>query len=745
MRNIYLIILLLSLGLKSIAQTPYQIKELTEKLTIDGKLDETSWQNSEKLTDFWQFFPTDTAQAKYQTSIYIKYDSKNVYLGAFMQTAGNKYIIPSFKRDYRAGGNDNITFCFDTFSDKTNSFAFGCNPYGVNREALLTNGGIDNSFFNMSWDNKWQCAVAQQDGGWSCEMVIPLSTLRFTENSQNWNFKAYRFDTQSNETSSLVRMPQNQIIMHLGYSVPIQFEKPLKKPGLNGSIIPYVSSRISKDFENPNNKTNGFTPGFGADAKVSITSGLNLDLTFNPDFSNVEADRQVVNLTRFDISLPEQRQFFNENSDLFTGYGSYNVNPFLPPSGPNVGIGNQLMSPFFSRKIGIAFDSTLGVNVQNKIQYGARLSGKLNENWRIGLMNIQTARNEASNISAVNYTVTSLQRKIFDRSNISAIFVNKVRLDDPETSSNRFNRVAGLEYNYFSANNTWAGKAYYHQSFSPINKDDSYTHGFVMNYSTRKIIAKWQHDWVGENYNAEVGFLPRKNFFHINPTIGFNFFPKNSSINRFSFGMAVDEYHNKNVGLTDRIAGPFVLLAFRSTFRMLAAFNQNYTYLFNNFDALRSNGKLTSLQKGNAYTYYNFNANIVSDLRKKVSFSATPLIGQYFNGNIKSLGGALIYRFQPYGLATMNFSYNDIMVGNIKNKVYLFGPNLDITFTKKVFWTTFLQYNSQFDNLNVNSRLQYRFAPVSDFFLVYTDNYNTNLNLPKNRALFAKLTYWFSL
>ncbi len=745
MRNFYIFSLIVFFGLKSIAQNPYQIKELTEKINLDGKLDELIWKTTEPLTGFWQAFPTDTSKAINQTYIYLRYDSKNVYLAANMQTSGNKYIIPSFKRDFRAGGNDNITFCFDTFADNTNSFVFGCNPYGVIREALISNGGTDNSFFNMSWDNKWQCAVSQQDKGWSCEMIIPLSTLRFTENSQIWNFKVYRFDTQSNETTSLVRIPQNQIIMHLGYSVPIQFEKPLKKPGLNGAIIPYVSSRISKDFENPKNTANGYTPGFGADAKISVTSGLNLDLTFNPDFSNVEADRQVVNLTRFDISLPEQRQFFNENSDLFTGYGSYNVNPFLPPSGPNVGIGNQLMSPFFSRKIGIAFDSTLGVNVQNKIQYGARLSGKLNEKWRIGLMNIQTARNEASNISADNYTVTSLQRRVFNRSNISAIFVNKVRIDDPETSPNRYNRVAGLEYNYFSASNKWAGKAYYHQSFSPVNKDNSYTHGVLLNYSVRNLIAKWQHDWVGENYNTEVGFLPRKNFFHINPTIGYNIFPKNSVLNRFSLGVALDEYHNKDIGLTDRIAGPFVLLAFQSTFRILATFNQNYTYLFNDFDALRSNGKLAPLQKENAYTYYNINANIVSDLRKKVSFSATPLIGQYFNGNIVSLGGAINYRFQPYGLATMNFSYNDIKIGTIKNKVYLVGPNLDITFSKKVFWTTFLQYNSQFDNLNVNSRLQYRFAPVSDFFLVYTDNYNTALNLPKNRALFAKLTYWFSL
>lgn len=745
MTSFYKTILFTLVTFISFSQSPYIVKELNEKIVLDGKLDENIWKNAEEITDFWQAFPADSIKAKYQTKIYLAHDKTNLYLAARMLSPGNNYVIPSFKRDYRAGGNDNISFVFDTFNDHTNGFLFGCNPYGVTRESLIYNGGTSNSFFNMSWDNKWTCFVKQEESSWICEIAIPFSTLRYKEGSQNWNFKVYRFDTQSNETTSLIQIPQNQIIMHLGYSLPIQFEKPLKKGGLNGAFIPYISSKLANDFENKNSSENGFTPGFGADAKISITSGLNLDLTANPDFSNVEADRQVVNLTRFDISLPEQRQFFNENSDLFTGFGAFNVNPFLPPSGANVGIGNQSYSPFFSRKIGIAFDSTLGVNVQNRINYGLRLSGKIDDNWRIGIMNIQTARNDAKNISADNYTVTAIQRKVFDRSNIAAIFVNKVRVDEVENSMNRFNRVAGLEYNYLSADNTWQGKAFYHQSFSPVNLANANAHGLVINYSTRKLIAKWQHDVIGAGYNAEVGFLPRKNYLHINPTIGVNVYPNKSVINSFSYGLAYDQYSNKELGITDRQAGPFLSVAFQNTFRFLMAFNQNFTYLFGNFDALRSNGKQPFLPKGTSYTYYNFNANIVSDLRKKVSFTATPLIGQYYNGNIISIVGAVNYRFQPYGLVAMNISYNDIKVGNLKNKVYLIGPNVDLTFSKKVFLTTFIQYNSQFENLNINSRLQYRFAPVSDFFIVYTDNYNTAIHLPKNRALFAKLTYWFSL
>jgi hypothetical protein len=173
--------------------------------------------------------------------------------------------------------------------------------------------------------------------------------------------------------------------------------------------------------------------------------------------------------------------------------------------------------------------------------------------------------------------------------------------------------------------------------------------------------------------------------------------------------------------------------------------NQNYTYLFKDFDALRSNNKLPVLKKGSSYTYYNFSVNFVSDLRKKLAIAFQPLVGQYFDGRIVSLVGAATYRFQPYGFLSVNFSYNDLNLSTGKNKVYLVGPKLDLTFTKSIFWTSYIQYNSQFKNVNVNSRLQWRFAPVSDFFLVYTDNYNSETWMPKNRAILAKVTYWLNL
>ncbi len=725
------------------AQETYFVKKIHEPIVLDGEMNENFWQDIKTMGHMWQWFPTDTAPAKYDTEIRMAYDDQNIYIIALAYSKGFEYVTPSLRRDFRAGGNDNVTFIFDTYHDNTNGFMFGTNPYGVMREALLYNGGTDNSYANLYWDNKWQSKSKIFDGYYIAELSIPLSTLRYKEHSKLWKFKAYRFDTQSNETSSLVKIPQSSLIMSLGYSIPIEFEEPLKKVGRNVSIIPYASGTY---IRNQIDRTSSNHGDIGLDAKIGVTSGLNLDLTVNPDFSTVEADRQQVNLTRFDITYPEQRQFFIENSDLFTGFGAYATNPFLPPSSGVLPSGNQIFTPFFSRKIGFAFDTITGTNVQTPIQYGARLSGKLDDNWRIGLMNTQTGKDLENGIKSSNYSVAAVSRRVFDRSNISAIFVNKTVLDHNENDHEQaYSSVAGIEYNLLSKDNKWQGKAFYHQAFTPSSNDRKFAHGAAINYITNKVIFKWSHEWLGHGFESDAGFIPRNNFLHINPTIGWNVFPATGPIQRFSYGFGYDRYNKLDFGLTDLQAGPFFMIGLRNQFRMLFQLNKNYTYLFDDFDALRGNGALPVLKKGSEYSYYNLTANIVSDFRKKFTVAANPTFGQYYNGSIQSYRAELGYRASHIAFLTMSINYNVIKLNQGKNNVMIIGPKADLTFKKNLYWTTYIQYNSQFDNLNINSRLQWRFAPVSDLFIVYSDNYDTMHGGAKNKAIIAKFTYWLNL
>jgi hypothetical protein len=219
-------------------------------------------------------------------------------------------------------------------------------------------------------------------------------------------------------------------------------------------------------------------------------------MTINPDFSQVEVDRQQTNLSRFELFFPERRQFFLENADLFANFGE------------------SRSRTFFSRRIGITKDTLTDQNVSQPILFGARLSGKVSKNLRVGVLSMQTAAVEEANQPSLNYSVGVLQQKVFARSNISAIFVNKQELsfEDKPAPLYDYNRVAGLEYNLATASNNWTGKVFYHHSFEPDNPDSTFSYGSRLSFNKRRITASLEHQIIGNNFNAEVGFVPRRGF-----------------------------------------------------------------------------------------------------------------------------------------------------------------------------------------------------------------------------------------
>ena len=722
------------------------LKKTTESITIDGVLDEKAWFEGRPAVQFWQHFPVDTVHAKNQTEIFMTYDDQYLYVATKCYSNDKEYIISSLKRDYRFPGNDNISLLFDTYGDETNAFLFGMNPLGVRREALISNGGRMRSDFASSWDNKWLGEAKIHDGYWIAEFAIPFKTLRFHEGSQRWRFNSYRFDSDQNEITTWKQIRQNQLIMDLGHMGDMVWEEPLKKPGTNVSVIPYASSGLFRDFTDANESKPDFRGGIGGDAKIGITSGLNLDLTLNPDFSQVEVDQQVTNLDRFEIFLPEKRQFFLENADLFNSFGGRRSNPF------------------FSRRIGVAIDTATGQNIQNKILYGARLSGKLNDDLRIGLLNMQTEKQSENGLPGFNYSVAAVQQKVFSRSNISAIFVNKQaanagEFQGPNQSFKDFNRLAGVEYRLATPNNRWTGKFYYHQVFSPRDIGDKFSAFAQLEYLKRRYRLELASLFVGEGFEAEVGFVPRRDFHIVSPEVQLFFYPQNDLLSEHSLN--VDFRHIYKVGtdgnpllpkygLSDRELDAEWEFSFTNSSSATLGLQYTWVFLLRDFDPTRGQEEGVFLPAGSDYGFTSFTAQYESDSRKKFSFDLGTNIGQFYNGARTGFEGDFTYRYQPYGSIAINYGINYLKLDAPfqPTTAWLFGPKIDLTFSKKVFLTTFIQYNSQFDNLNINARFQYRFAPVSDFFLVYTDNYlfdPWSQFSVRNRGLVAKVTYWLNL
>ena len=704
------------------------IHPLKSSVVIDGNLSAGEWTEQNGATDFFQYFPTDTSKANYDTEIYFQYDENNLYVGIRCYSQGNDYVLNSLKRDYRAWGNDNLTLVFDTFKDGTNAFVFGITPYGVRREALISGGGNEREDFSSSWDNKWIGESKMHDGYWTAELSIPFKSIRFDQDTKVWGFNSYRFDLQSNERSTWVQIPQNQMIMNLGFTGDLIWKGELPEPKRNISLIPYITGTANKVVEDGTITRDQFG-GFGGDAKIGLGSGLNLDLTINPDFSQVEVDEQVTDLNRFEIFFPERRQFFLENADLFGGFGF------------------GVLNPFFSRRIGVAKDTIDGASYSNPILFGARLSGKLNEDTRLGLLSIQTAGNEEYGLPSYNYSVATVQKKVFERSNIGFIMVNKEHFENDIDADHytKYNRVIGSDFNLFSKDNRWTGKAFYHHSLSDDNTSGGGQHGAEVTYTNNRYQFNWNHQYVNQDFDAEVGFIIRNNAFRMNPNATMFIFPDSKSINRIDLKLGFEQVIKPGGGLLDRNVNFGIENRFKSTANLELQGNLDYVLLTGDFDP--TGVDTISLLEGEVFRNAQLELSYRSNNNKLFTFGGRLIGGQFFGGKRYGLRADMSYRLGVLGSLSMTASYNylDREAPYSSASLFLLGPKFDITFTKKLFWTTFLQYNNQSDNFNINSRLQWRFLPASDMFLVYTDNYYSDFSANKNRAIVLKVSYWLNM
>ncbi|WP_350287649.1 DUF5916 domain-containing protein [uncultured Croceitalea sp.] len=724
------ILLLFVLGVNAQSNPKsFMVKFIDQEIKIDGILNESIWETAESATDFQQYFPSDSILALQQTDIKMLYSNTTLYVGITVYTEGRDYVVPSLERDFRAGGNDNISIMFDTFNDGTNAFLFGSNPLGVRREALISGGGFDTSGFTTSWDVKWRGVSKMYDGHYITEWAIPLTSFKFNEGETKWRMNSYRFDTQTNETSTWIEIPQNQLIFNLAFMGDMIFEKPLGKSRTPLALIPYINAISAKDFEN-NDNLNSFN--VGGDAKISVGNSLNLDLTINPDFSTVEVDNFITNLTRFEVALPERRQFFVDNNDLFASFGN-----------------SRDANPFFSRRIGIAEDID-GETIENGIIGGLRLSGKLNENWRLGLLNLQTEEDLTNEIASNNNTVFALQKKMFSRSNLSFIFVNRETFKDYDfvAEEDRYNRVVGLDYNLASADNTWVGKFFFHKSFAHDIGDDDSSGGIDLQYNSRRINFGVRGNFVGEDFRSDLGFVRRSDIVAARPFIEYNFWPKKGKLNSHGFRFSPNAIWRPNLDYQNTDYAIFTSWGaqFKEQQEISVRMFNRFTFLTDPFDPTGTDDAI-ELPADVGYYYTAFEAEFQSDRRKVFSYSLEPNFGDFYNGTRFSFEGDMSLRLQPKVFLSLNLNYDKITLPDPfpSADLWLVSPRVNITFNKSVFWSTLIQYSNQRDNLGFNSRLQWRFAPLSDLFIVYNDNYFVNAFAPRSRSINLKFTYWLNI
>lgn len=731
---------------------PLYIQRATEDIILDGKLVERSWSDADVAANFYLNYPYDTALAEFQTEARVTFDDHNLYVSFVCYDDGTPDVIQSLRRDFDFDFNDNVTIIIGPYNDALNGFYFTTTPMGVQLEGTVSGGGASGDSYNDTWDNKWYNKVVKSGDRWVAELAIPFKSFRYKAEAEEWNITFMRYDLKRNRTSSWIATPIQFIPASFAYSGKLVWKDKPPHHRTNISLIPYVAGGIAVDEETaPVTRSNDLQAGF--DAKIGVTPSLNLDLTVNPDFSQVEVDRQVINLTRFEFQFPERRLFFLENNDLFEGMG-------FPEA-----------RPFFSRRIGIAVDSTDNLT-RVPILYGARLSGSLSDKWRLSMLNMQTREKPSAGLPQQNFSVATVQRNFWKQSSIQFSFVNKQSLGitgadssrffhkslwkekwngtDSVYGLNKFNRVAGVDLELRSEDNTWYSSSYYSHSFDEFSNSKRQSLGGFVLYTKRAGNIGVGQLLIQENYNAEAGFVPTQGVYPgmvltVLTAQGLFYPEKSVLVNHGPFLNAQTSYLPTGLN-TDRSFNPGYAFSFQNTSGLF--FNYFYVYqrLTNSFNPI-DKGKYRNFEEGEVYDWNSMRVAYVSDQRKTFRFEAATSYGGFYNGTNFNATGEFNYRYQPYGSISVRFDYNDLeLPDNYGNeKLFIVSPRMDLTFTDKLFLTTFVQYNTLTDNVNLNARFQWRYRPASDFFIVYTENYLPQSLVSKNRALVFKFTYWLNI
>ncbi len=701
-----------------------QIQRATTPIALDGVLDEQAWLEADVADEFWMQQPLDGKKADPRTEVRVTYDSDNVYISAICYDVQD-YVVQTLERDKSFFEGDGFGVIIDPVNSQTNGLFFGISPFNAQSEDLL--GPNAPRELTFSWDNRWFSAVSRLPDRYIVELAIPFKTLRFKKDISTWGINFIRNNMSQNEYYSWTPIPVNFKLYDLGYTGNMVWDKAPDKTGTNISLIPYLTAGTVRGAENET------TADVGMDAKVALTSSLNLDLTINPDFSQVDVDVQQTNLTRFNLRFPEQRGFFLENNDLFTGFG------------PNSA------KPIFTRRIGL--------DVNNRpvpIAYGARVSGNLNPNFRIGLMNIKTRPTEAG--PAQNYSVGVFNQSLWERSVLRGYVTNR----QAQTVGNGldkfdFGRNAGLELNYLNESGTWNYFGSFHLSEkSQIGMGNYRQLGFE--YGGRKWNFRLNYYGMGDDYHADMGFIPKMSNYdalndtlyhlgseHFHARIGYTFRPENRGkviLHDIQLRNTVNYYTDWS--LMDNEYRLDYELSFRNTSRITFQAQALETRLL--FHTRFTDGE--PLEPG-LYRYPRANLSYSSDARTSLPFRAEVETGLFYNGYLTTYLMELNLRRQPWGTFSLAWEQNILSLPEPAgaSTLTLINARSEVNFSTQLFWTTFLQYNTQQENFNINSRFQWRYLTMSDLFLVYTYNYSMSpfIETRQNQALLLKFTYMFNI
>jgi hypothetical protein len=688
---------------------------------IDGSLDETVWQSAAAVDRFVQQEPLEGQPASDRTEVRVLYDERHLYI-AVRAYASMPVIATEMRRDAdRLFDEDNFQMILDTFHDSRNGYMFLTTPLGAKLEQQIFDEGEGGgrgttANVNRNWDGVWDAAARIERDGWSAEIEIPFSTVRFVPRpDQVWGVNFQRHIRRKNESALWAPIPKSYSLTRVSLAGELHGLEGIGR-GLDLRLKPFFVGGAHHTATAPAARDTDPIRDIGLDARYGVTAGLNMDVTANTDFAQVEVDEQQVNLTRFGLFYPEKRDFFLENSNFFTmGTGS---------SFTSAQVQTDL---FFSRRIGL---SDAGTPIP--IIGGVRLAGKSGAN-NIGVLDIQT--DGAFGKPGDNFFVGRYSRDVLKRSRVGAIFINKESMD----GSTHFNRTMGVDANLAPSANLQIN-SYLAKTLTPGQAGNDMAFYGRIAYRDPKWNLWLNYLDVQDNFNAEAGFVQRtgirttKAYFSRTPR------PKDSAVRMFE-PMYVLTY------ITDQTNR----MVFRQHHYMLGTTLQDDSYVNVIFqqvlDVLDVPFRIRPNVTIPVGTYrmnewiLTYNSSPGRRLYQRLTVSPV----DFYDGRRLNLTAAAGVRASSRFSSEVQYTRNDVRMPWGDFLVNLSTLRLDYTFSPRMTVRSLTQYNSLSNEISHNIRFNVIYRPGSDVYVVYNDLSQTGLPADifgrRDRQLVVKMTY----
>ena len=705
-----------------------------QPLSIDGVLDEPFYQSTASIPHLIQSVPDVGAAPTERMEVWVGFDDDNVYVAARLWDSApeSEWAANEMRRDASTiRSNDNFGVFLDTYYDRRNSVGLYVTPLGGFADLQITNEGS----VNFDWNAVWDIRTGRFDGGWTVEIGIPFKTLRYRGGrEQTWGIQLRRFVVRKNEWSHLTALPLSVAgngvggIMRISmYGTLVGIEAP--PASRNIEVKPYAISGIQTDLTvDPAIDKDAYTRA-GLDIKYGITENLTADLTFNTDFAQVEVDEQQVNLTRFSLFFPEKREFFLESRGIFEfGRGGGGSGGFGRGGAPTL---------FYSRRIGLQGGEPI------PILAGGRVTGKIGA-VNVGALSIQADDEPSVGAESTNFTVVRLHRDIFARSGIGVLFGNRSQAVLSGGSNQTYGADASLSFLQDASLVGYYAKT---RTRGLTGNDQSYQ--ARLRYNGDEWGTQLDHLLVGDDFNPEIGFVQRRGFRQSSASVRWSPRPESIGwVRQLTFQGNFNYFENEQTGFVEsRDAGGRFQIELENSDRFSVNFTDSYENL------IQDTPISGAIIPAGRYSFRDVEVGYNFGSQRRISGNLSVRRGTFYTGEITSvrLDRARIEILPQLSVEpSVEFNWIDLpdqqaFAGEFNQHVAR--TRVTYSLTPRTFLSGLVQYNSGTRRVSGNFRFRWEWAPGSEFFLVFTEERNTDIldrwSAPLNRGLVIKVNRLF--